>query len=239
MSLTKRILSRHKEAALTSRVALRFKQADYDGKFLGKDARLQWGRHQWFLEELPQKGKKKLKSKTLQNPSSYGAFDMWIPENILHFAKLTSSDDFEAIEKKLLEAYDEAYKRTASPDHRNQKETAALEQNDWIKGIKWYGQDVFYLNVIPEGVDEFVAEGKNFSVKVKWGEFASFSPDSDFQQADPHYTKYVSKSPTAARKFYMMLKQDPKQLSSVSWDQFGAWLDKNKIPYDTRFSSWH
>lgn len=32
-----------------------------EGKFIGRDARLTWWRHGWKLEELPQKGKRKLR----------------------------------------------------------------------------------------------------------------------------------------------------------------------------------
>src|SRR5262245_52278633 len=81
----------------------------YDGKHVGKDARLQWSRYHWVLEELPQKGKKKLKSGTLRNPSEMGYYDPYIAGNILHDAKLTGSDDYAAIKKKLKDAYAQAW----------------------------------------------------------------------------------------------------------------------------------
>jgi len=34
-------------------------------------------------------------------------------------------------------------------------------------------------------------------------------------------------------------KEDPKQLSNVTWSNFTDWLNKNKIGYDMQFSSWH
>lgn len=33
-------------------------------------------------------------------------------------------------------------------------------------------------------------------------------------------------------------KQDPNALKSVPWAKFNEWLDKQKIPYDIRFSNW-
>lgn len=237
MSSASRVVAKVKHENLVRRVTARFKSAGWDDKFVGKNVRLQWSRGEWFLEELPQKGKKKLRSATLQNPSAFGYFDMWIPGNILMFAKLSPSDDFDAIKKKIMEAYTEAYDRTKNG--RNDKEKALLEKSDWVKEVRWYESDVFYLNVVPEGVEPFTVEGKDFDVKVEWTTFKSYSPNSDFNQADPHYTQYKAKSPTSARKFYLMMKQDPKQLKGLSWHEFGAWLNKNKINYDTLHSSWH
>lgn len=238
MRISERIVARRKRAQMVERTVERFKLAGgWDGKFVGKDARLVWSRHIFKLEELPQKGKKKLRAAEIQNPSTYGAFDYYIPGNILMFAKLSPSDDYDKIKKKIDEAFAEAHERTLKNGH--EKEKAQLQDGkSWISQVKWYEDQVFYLNVIPEGVDDFTAEGKDFTVKVKWTEFSAYSPDSDFQQADPYYTKYVSKSPTAARKFYVVLKQDPNALKSVVWSNFGEWLTKQKIPYDTRFSQW-
>lgn len=206
----------------------------WDGKHVGKDARLQWSQHTWFLEELPQKGKKKLKSATLQNPSGYGYHDWYIPGNILRDAKLSASDDYGAIKKKIKAAYGEAWEKTQKTT--NEREKALLDKSDWIPKLDWYEKDVFYLNVIPEGVDSFTAEGKDFRVKVEWARFQSYSPDSDFQRADPYYSTYESKSPTAARKLFALLKADPKALAGVGWNGFGDWLRKNKIPFDIRHS---
>lgn len=238
MSLAARVVARFAKKDLVSTVVERFKLARaWDDKFVGKDARLSWSRATWLLEELPQKGKKKLRSADLQNPNGIGGgLDWFIPGNILMFAKLSPSDDYDKIKSKIEDAYKEAIERSEKDDKRGG--AAYLKANDWVYKIKWYENQVFYLNVIPEGVEEFTVEGKDFKVKVTWTEFSSYSPNSDFHQSDPHYTKYVSKSPTAARKFYLTLKEDPNQLRSVGWNEFGDWLNKQKIPYDTRFSQW-
>jgi hypothetical protein len=240
MSLAERVVARKKHATLVSRVATRFKEAgDWDGKFIGKDARLTWSRAQFVLEELPQKGKKKLRRAEIQNPSWNHGPHWYIPDNILMLAKLSPSDDYQKIKAKIEDAYKEARQNimtSTSPHDAWEKEY--LEKNDWVDKIKWYENQVFYLNVVPEGTEPLSIEGKDFTVKTTWTEFSSYSPGSDFQQSDPHYTKYVSKSPTAARRFYVMMKEDPNALKSVSWTGFGDWLNKNKIPYDTRFSQW-
>lgn len=222
---------------ISERVARRYHQASsWDGKFVGKNARLQWSRHSWLLEELPIKGKKKLKKATLQNPSSHGYFDWWIPGNILMLAKLGPNDDYADIKKKVREAYDEAYERTKNGT--NQREKDHLAKSEWVTELQWYESEVFYLNVIPEGTEPFTAEGKDFSLKVRWDKFESYSPNSDFQQADPHYTKYESSSPTAARKLFNLLKANPKALDGVAWTSFGDWLKKNKVQYDIHHSQW-
>ncbi len=234
-----KVVERLKHAKQVHRVVALYRaaKANWDDKFIGQNARLQWSRGTWLLEELPQKGKKKLRSADLQNPSAHGYFDMWIPGNILMFAKLSPSDDYSAIKKKIMEAYAEAYDRTKNGKRQDEKEL--LEKSDWVKNIVWYEKEVFYLNVIPEGVEPFTVEGKDFSVKVSWENFKAYSPNSDFQQADPHYTYYEASSPTAARKCFLILKADPNALKGLTWMDFSDWLNKQKIPYKTRFSSWH
>lgn len=238
MSLTARVVARFAMKSLASTVVARFKAAaTWDDKFVGKNARLSWSRATWLLEELPQKGKKKLRTANLQNPNGIGGgLDWFLPGNILMFAKLSPSDDYDAIKKKIEDAYKEAIERAEADTQRGG--AAYLKANDWVYKIKWHENDVFYLNVVPEGVDDFTVDGKDFTVSVKWTEFSSYSPNSDMQQSDPHYTKYVSKSPTAARKFYLVLKQNPNALKSIAWAKFDEWLNQQKIPYDIRFSQW-
>jgi len=222
---------------LVSRVYDRFAEARWDGKFVGKDARLVWSRHTWLLEELPQKGKKKLRSATLRNPSEFGYLDWWIPGNILNMAKLSTSDDYDKIKSKLEDAYKEAGERTEKSSRDRERE-GWEKQKDWVQKLKWYENQVFYLEVTPEGVDPFTAEGKDFKVSVEWGNFKAYSPDSDFQQSDPHYTLCEAKSPGAGRKFFKLMKADPNALKGVSWNGFSDFLKKNGVGYDLHFSQW-
>jgi hypothetical protein len=236
-SLAARVASR---VLTAGRVAERFihRTAGYDGKFVGKDARLQWSRDYWYLEELPQKGKKKLRSGRLQNPTHFGrmTLDWWIPGNILQIAKLAASDDYADIKKKIEKAYEEAIARTEKAD--NPKERAALAEATWIRTLKWDEDMVFYLNVVPEGTDPFTVEGKDFKVLTKWTGFSAYSPQSDFQQAQPYYSQIESSSPTAARKFFVMTKSNPALLKSIPYGEFGDWLRKQKIQYKNNHSQW-
>jgi hypothetical protein len=236
-NLAARVATRALDRRVARSVVSRLRVAE-GGKFLGKDCRLKWDRHEWYLEELPQKGKKKLKKGTLRNPAGYGHFDWFIPDNVLRFAKLSASDDYSKIKAKMLDAYKEAYKKTLSNPSHHDKEWMEKGNSDWIGKIEWYEEDVFYLKVTPEGTDPFTAEGKDFQVQVKWDSFKAYSPNSDFQSHDPHYTMYSSKSPQGARKLYITLKSKPDQLKTVSWNNFKDWLDKNKIPSNTNFSQW-
>jgi len=224
---------------IVARVVDRFADSHWDGKFIGKDARLQWSRATFMLEELPQKGKKKLRQATLQNPSAYShrGTDWWIPGNILNFAKLSSGDDYDKIKSKIEAAFEMARKKASEG---NAEEKAYYEANKrWMDEIQWYEHPVFFLNVAPEGVESFTAEGKDFTVKVEWGNFKAYNPDSDFQQADPYYTLYEAKSPGAGRKFYKIMKADPDALKSVAWNNFDEFLKKNGVGYDIHFSQWH
>jgi len=228
------------DKTIAARVADRFARANWDGKFVGKNARLQWSRAKFFLEELPQKGKKKLRQADIQNPywAGHQGTDWWIPENLLHFAKLASSDDYDRIKDKIEKAYEEAKKRTAESTRPAEKDY--YEKNKrWIDEIKWYEHLVFYLEVVPENVEPYTVEGKDFTVSVEWGTFKAYSPNSDFAQSDPHYTYYEASAPTAGRKLYKLLKEDPNALKAISWMDFGDWLTKNKIGYDTHHSVWH
>lgn len=241
MSLADRVAARFAKTDPVSMVVARFKAArGFDGKFVGKDARLQWVRGEWTLEELPQKGKKKLRSATLQNPAAMGNWDWWIPGNILMLAKLSPSDDYDKIKSKMEDAYKEAVEKTENGS--NAKEKAMLADpsghSDWIRKLKWYEEQVFYLNVTPEGVDPFTAEGKDFQVNVTWNTFSATSPDSDYQQAQPYWQKYTQSSPTGARKLFSILKMDPNALKNISWIEFGKWLGQQKIPYDSPSSQW-
>lgn len=236
--IAQRVLERFLEPGLPERVASRFIMqrragARWDGKLVGKDCRLQWSRAMWLLEELPQKGKRKLRVAEMQNVGYIVQSDHFIPENILQDAKVGRGDSYDAIKKKIEAAMKEAAEASVK----------AKVAPDWVTGpsgnMKWYENEVYFLEVIPEDVHPFKAQGKDFSVDVAWTDFKAYSPSSDFEQSDPHYTKIKQKSPGAARKLYNTLKTDPAALKSVTWDDFGKWLDTKKIGYDMEFSVWH
>jgi len=234
-----RVLSRFERGSSALRLVARVQRASaWDGELIGENCRLRWDRHGWNLEELPQKGKKKLRVGRLDGLTNRGwtGFDAYIPENIMRFGGVKASDDYDQMKKKIQEAYDEAAKITL--EGLQKKDPVSAKHYDWISKIKWGENQVHYLQVEPVDTKPFEAEGKDFTVKTSWTSFSAYDPKADFQSADPHYTQYASTSPTAARKFYLMLKADPTALKSVAWASFSDWLSKNKISYQTNFSQW-
>ena len=208
--------------------------SDYNtGKALGNNVRLTWTRHVWILEELPVKGgPRHLRTAQLQNPLGNGhvGYDAFIPDNILRVAPVSAEDTYDTITAKLLQANLDAAEEviTKGPGR------------EWLRDTtKWWEETVYFTKVKPEGKDKFTATGKDFTVTCEWTRFQSYSPSSDFQQSDPHYTYYESTAATAARKLYELLQKSPAALADVSWSAFSDWLKANKISYDTHFSVWH
>jgi hypothetical protein len=222
---------------LVLRVAARYQRTltarGWEGKLVSKEWRLQWSDAIWKLEELPAKGKKKLRVAEMQNPYHLQAGDGFIPANILRVAKVSSSDSFEHVKEKIQNAMLAAAKATLAkiPPEK-------AKHYDWLLRQQWYENQVYFLEIMPEGVEPFTAHGKDFTVAVEWGSYKAYSPDSDFQQSDPHYTLYESSSAGAARKMYQTLKANPDALKSVAWAKFDEWLKANKIGYEIHFSQW-
>jgi len=208
----------------------------WDGKFLGRDCRLRWNRNVWRLEEMPQKGKKKLRVSTASTFMDRGwhGFSSFIPENVLDDAKLSRSDNYDRVKDKLTEAL-----RTAADIAYEKQEPDKKEHFEWIKKEpRWDEFTEHFLKIEPEDTDPIEAKGKDFTLHARWTSFKVYDPKSDFQQADPHYTMYESTAPASARKLYKILKADPTALKNVSWGNLTDWFRKNKINWETHFSQW-
>lgn len=228
-----------KGKSAAERVAARFlgKTASRDGKMVGNGWRLTWSDYQFMLEELPAKGKRKLQVAELRNPYYHTKFDAWLPVNVLSFyGKVSPSDSFEGVKDKIVAAITSEkaladVKGHASPGYDPMKDLAHL---------KWYTNEVHFLQVVPENVEPFTAKGKDFTVSCKWLEFKAYSPSSyDDGGGDPHYTIIKSTAPTSARKLYQTLKANPDALKSVPWGKFDEWLKANKMNYEYQHSVWH
>jgi hypothetical protein len=122
----------------------------------------------------------------------------------------------------------------------SEKSEAAGGKSYNVKDLFGYWESqVHFLQVEPTDSKPFIVEGKDFKVDVSWTDYKAYSPSSDFQQADPHYTLYTQTSAAAARKLYKILRADPEALKTIGWGAFKNWLDKNGIGCDTQFSVWH
>jgi hypothetical protein len=234
-----------KPAARTANRSRRFGNAPphtsrWEGKIAGPDFRLQWNRMTWLLEELPKKGKRRLRVATLDSPGGrYGGqlgMDPFIPANILRVARVSPNDSYAEAKTKIAKAM------TAATEEVVAKKRAEGDKS-WDFLLRsgthdWNEDDVYFTEVMPEGLEPFNADGKDFVVSLDWGHFKAYDPASDFHLADPHYSLYESSAPASARKLYQLLRQKPDTLRSVSWSSFGPWLTEHKIPFKTRFSSW-
>jgi hypothetical protein len=232
LSIAVRVAARHQRTLLAGR--------GWEGKIIGNGWRLQWSDAQWKLEELPAKGKRKLRVAEMQNPYAIAHVSPLIPANILRAAKLSNGDSFDHVKQKIhdgmMSELDDALSGTAFQDHDREY----VQKNDsWLRRTQWYEKQVYFTEIMPEGMEPFDAEGADFSIHVEWTSFKAYSPDSDFQQSDPHYTLYEASSPAAARKLYQTLKEDPNAIKHVPWAKFSDWLNSNKIGYKTHFSQWH
>jgi hypothetical protein len=194
-----------------------------------KDMRVKWDDHYGIqMEELPAKGKKRLRILGFGIQRVVSEADPYfnIP-NVIDDMKLSSSQTYDkakkAIENFCKEHFDDIEKRTGK------------DMSGWII---LHEDTVHYLKVEPVGVKKQLIDGKDFTVSSEWSKFSSYSPDSDFQSSDPSYIQYESSSAAAARKLYKILNANPDALKNVTWNDFGKWMDRNKIKYDTNFSVW-
>lgn len=208
---------------------------EYKYKMVGDGWRLSWDLGSFKLEELPMKGKLKLRVSTLRNPYFSSRFDAWLPENVLNFyGKVKKSDSFDDVKAKIIGAI---FSDAALEDVRRHAKPG-YDVASYLQGVKWWDDVVHHLKVVPENVKPFDAKGADFVVSVGWLKFEAYSPRSDFQQSDPHYTIIKSSAAASARKLYQMLQANPNALRSVRWDDFDDWLKANKINYQYEHSVW-
>jgi hypothetical protein len=205
----------------------------WDGKLIGADWRLQWSDAAWSIEELPVKGgPRKVRHADLTNPrypSLSGARegDAFIPDNIMRDARVSKTDTYDQVKSKISSAMAAALEKA----HENPKLS-------WVKLNPWYEGSRGAVMVTPEGADKIEAKGEDFILASEFDKFSVYSPNSDFQQSDPHYTQIHQKSAGAARKLYNILKKDPKALTSVTWKDLDDWLRKAGVAFDYAFSQW-
>jgi hypothetical protein len=200
--------------------------------FYGKDVRIKLDENRDIieLEELPEKGKKKLRVFNLSLHPYYRSgrgeqSHLLLMVNVIGNS-INQSATYDGLKKKIEQGY-----KKAEAEYHKVNNTSGKTYGAWE-------DSVHYLQIEPKDMNPFVAQGKDFTVEVSWTNFKAYDPKSDFQSMDPHYTLYEAKSAASGRKLYKMLKADPNALKSVSWDKFSRWLASNNIKYDTHFSVW-
>lgn len=208
----------------------------------GSQVRIRWSRWAILIEEMPRKGAKHLRKATYHSRNYFGTYgsDAFLVANLLRDMKPAASMTYDSAVSALKYAILEALNTYDDPNETwaNQK---ADPISDYIRKSLLQApveDSVYFLEVEPADYKDLVVEGRDFSVQATWNRFRAYSPNSDFQQSDPHYTLYESSSAGAARKFYKTVKANPQILQGITWGGFSDWLRKNEIKYDTRFSDW-
>lgn len=209
----------------------------------GKNIRVYKGDNSIFFIEIPQKPLKRRKVRVMSlfmtQPRGLPGFNAFLPVNLLsskpYGARLGKSDTYDQAVKKLRTALGKAEDAVVETWKANPP-TQAKKPDPWFPSIQ--EDEVNYLLIEPSDTKPQTIKGKDFTVRSTWINFEAYSPQSDFQQSDPHYIKYEAKSPAAARKLYKILKANPDALKQVPWSRFDDWLNKNKVKYDTHFSQW-
>lgn len=207
--------------------------------FMGDGARLTISKigGNYKLEELPVKGKRQVRVADLSSGFMSGqmnpAWDSLLVENVLQDAKLDDGDNYEAIKRKILAAVEAARKDVL-------KRWKGENRPDWLGDRGgWNEKTVPAGRVAPAAADvEILAQGKDFTLKSTWKHFEAYSPQSDFQQADPFYMGVREKGPAAAAKLYKILQVNANVLKDVSYYGLQPWLDKQRVAWESAHSSW-
>lgn len=192
-----------------------------------------------YIEELPQSPLKK-RMLSLAGCHVYPISQMpgenyFLPVNLLRSAKIGKNDTYDQALNKLRGAVQEAAEEVAELWAKNEKMKDHNPEH-WTPRIG--EEQVNYLTVEPASYDPIKVKGKDFEFTVHWTKFKVYSPGSDFQQADPHYTGYEASSPAAARKLFQMVSAKPDTFKSMSYAMLGDWFNQNKIQTKSIASNW-
>jgi hypothetical protein len=95
-----------------------------------------------------------------------------------------------------------------------------------------------FQEVEPKDYKPMDIKGKDFVLQAKWDSFTAYSPSSDFQQADPTYSVWSSKSSQGARTVFKALSWDPTALRNIPWSKFGDWCREAGVGIEMSHSVW-
>jgi len=228
----------------------------WDEILAGDKARIRWKGHPsayMVIEELPSKGKKRLKRATYSVGDSLltgfgqSSPNRFMMENLLMDAKLSKSMTYDQAVKAMDGALQKAlagWKKDIADGKTTRWEPAEIP--DWFyRSLKYVPdvEEVFYLTVEPKDYAPVEVEGKNFSLKSEWGTFEAdlhiAGAEEHAYGGDPHYIKMNSKSQGGARKLFKALKANPDVLKGKTWEDLQAFLSGAKIGFETAHSQWH
>lgn len=215
----------------------------WENTVAGKEVRIRWNDHPdnvILIEELPSKGKKRLRRAQWSTRSVFPAYgpDSFILNNLIRDMKPSPNMSYEGAVGALKHALKLALESAESDKGRQRWQDQITDWHRKIIADEPREELVYFLEVEPSDYAPMEVAGADFTASVEWGAFKAYSPDSDFDQADPSYSLYYQSSPAAARKLYKILKADPTAIRSISWSQFSDWMTKNGVDYKYGASSW-
>lgn len=209
----------------------------WEGKFIGRDVRVQYSRGEWLIEELPQKGKRRLRKADVNVAPFLYNEPPFLAGNMIREVGFRETDDYDDVKAKITKLIEKGYAELEKTPKWASYVTRDVKA--WWGKAQWHEEQVPSARVKPEGEDPIEVKGKDFTMRVEYDDFKTCSPESDFQSHDPSYTCIKAKSAAAAKKLYMLLKEKPTALAGVSWSKLSDWLKKNKIAFEYQFSVWN
>jgi hypothetical protein len=191
-----------------------------DKKFLTPTARLIIGDHGFTLEEMPQKGMRRVRELYVQDMSRGGphsrAMDQFWPVGLIQDARLKKTDSYDQIKTKLSKAHDVAYRRAKKMDPEHIR--------DWMSSMKKISQESTKpsTQVEPENTPPIQARTATYYLNATWKNFTI-----GHKSGGTIFTTEAS-SPTAARKLYKILASNPNAIYELLKNP-DKWLAAKKI----------
>lgn len=204
----------------------------YDKKIIGNGCRIEWNNFNLLITELPEKGKKKLRIFRLSIwdgivYKNSEAGDDLIMQKLLKDAHIGKSSTYDQAKQGIIKVVREVLDKWSKEGEKIDK---------WV----FMNEDqVHYLKVEPEDVPPIIVKDKNFLLESTWTSFNIRFSDGD--PYEPSASYFSSSSSSAARKFYKMLRANPKLIKDIQNNSFSDITDffrKNKIGYKTHLSQW-
>lgn len=168
--------------------------------------------------------------------------------NVMDKSGIKISDSTQQVKAKIEKSYEGFldFLRTKGPEAVTYNANWIDEVKAWLSGasrsypdyVNWYKDYVAPAEFVPKSMKPIKAKGKDFEITVAANKFTVYSRYETYPSGDDSYSGYESKSPAAARKFYLLLTKNPQALETVTMNDFSNWLRQNKIPFDYLSSSW-
>jgi len=195
----------------------------------GRNIRILKASQSIVIEELPVKGKKKLRRiiyhvipyiQIMQNRSS----DILLAINIYENARISENMTYDAASKAL----EKGAKEAVAQFMKEEPEISSGTVDSFLAQFLTE-KEVPSLQVAPGDSRQIEFEGVDFKGQSNWNEFIIYP------QGDSFIKRYPAKTPTAARKFYTLISEKPNLFQRMDMETCLKWLQKNKISTDSYY----